>query len=98
MGWDDTELDWRIRKAFVDSNPLSDVAFPMVAMTQGLQVRRRLKEHFGEVEIPDLWLPYLCVSSDLTAGAYHLHRRSGRWRRRGRVARDRGSQPRRNAP
>ncbi len=80
MGWDDAELDWRIRKAFVDSNPLSDVAFPMVAMTRGLQVRHRLKEHFGEVEIPDLWLPYICVSSDLTAGAYHLHRR-GKLRR-----------------
>ena len=75
MGWSDQELDWRIRKAFVDSNPLSDIAFPLVAMTKGLQVRRRLKEHFGEAEIPDLWLPYLCVSSDLTSGSYHLHRR-----------------------
>ena len=75
MGWSDEELDWRIREAFVDSNPLADVAFPLVAMTKGDQVRKRLKEHFGEVEIPDLWLPYICVSSDLTAGAYHLHKR-----------------------
>ncbi len=75
MGWSDEELDWRIRKAFVDSNPLDDVAIPMVAMTKGGKVRERLHEHFGDVEIPDLWLPYICVSSDLTAGSYYLHRR-----------------------
>ena len=80
MGWDDAELDWRIRNAFVDSSPLGDATFPMVAMTKGGKVRERLKEHFGEVEIPDLWLPFFAVSSDLTAGAYHLHRR-GRLRR-----------------
>ncbi len=75
MGWSDEELDWRIRKAFVETSPLGDATFPMVAMTRGAKVRDRLVEHFGEVEIPDLWLPFFCVSSDLTAGEYHLHRR-----------------------
>ncbi len=75
MGWSDEELEWRIRKAFVESSPLGDAVFPMVAMTRGGKVRERLQEHFGEVEIPDLWLPYFCVSSDLTTGEYHLHRR-----------------------
>ena len=75
MGWSDEELDRRIRNAFVDSSPLGDATFPMVAMTKGEKVRHRLDHHFGEVEIPDLWLPYFCVSSDLTAGAYRLHRR-----------------------
>ena len=77
MGWSDEELDWRIRKAFVESSPLGDATFPMVAMTRGGKVKERLEEHFGEVEIPNLWLPYFCVSSDLTAGEYHLHRRGG---------------------
>ncbi|MFN3524423.1 MAG: patatin-like phospholipase family protein [Phenylobacterium sp.] len=75
MGWDDAELDHRIRKAFVDSSPLDDIAFPLLAMTQGLKVSERLAEHFGEVAISDLWLPFFCVSSNLTTGAYHLHRR-----------------------
>ena len=75
MGWDDAELEWRIRKAFVETNPLDDIALPLLAMTRGETVRRRLHEHFGDAEIPDLWLPYFAVSSDLTAGAYHLHRR-----------------------
>jgi NTE family protein len=75
MGWDDAELEMRIRKAFVTSSPLADIALPLIAMTHGAQVRQRLKEHFGEVQIADLWLPFFCVSSDLTAGTYHLHRR-----------------------
>ncbi|MDI1363925.1 MAG: patatin-like phospholipase family protein, partial [bacterium] len=75
MGWDDGEMEVRIRKAFVDSSPLDDIAFPMVAMTRGDKVKARLQEHFGDVQISDLWLPFFCVSSNLTSGAYHLHRR-----------------------
>lgn len=74
MGWDDGEMETRIRKAFVDTSPLDDIAFPLVAMTQGLKVKARLEEHFDDIEIADLWLPFFCVSSNLTSGAYHLHR------------------------
>jgi NTE family protein len=68
-------MDRRIHKAFVDSSPVSDIAFPLVAMTRGDHVRERLKEHFGGVHIADMPLPFFCVSSNLTTGAYHLHRR-----------------------
>ena len=74
MGWDDGELEMRIRKAFVDSSPLDDIAFPLIAMTRGEKVKARLAEHFGEVDISDLWLPFFAVSSNLTSGAYQLHR------------------------
>lgn len=80
MGWDDQEIDWRIRKAFVDSSPLDDIAFPMIAMTRGLKVEERLEEHFGDTQIADLWLPFFCVSSNLTVGTYQLHVRGQlRW-------------------
>lgn len=74
MGWDDVELDERLRKAFVVSSPLDDIAFPLLAMTRGQKVVERLEEHFGDIDIADLWLPFFCVSSNLTTGAYHLHR------------------------
>ena len=75
MGWDVDELDRRIRKAFVESSPLDDIAFPLIAMTHGHKVRERLAEHFGDRKIEDLWLPFFCISSNLTTGAYQLHRR-----------------------
>ena len=80
IGWDDEEINWRIRKAFVDSSPLDDIAFPMIAMTRGHKVEERLEEHFGEVQIADLWLPFFCVSSNLTLGTYQMHARGQlRW-------------------
>jgi NTE family protein len=75
MGWEDPELDRRIREAFVESSPLRDIALPLLAMTSGRVVTERLAHHFGETHIADLWLPFFCVSSNLTTGAYHPHRR-----------------------
>lgn len=74
MGWDGPEMDERIKDAFVNTSPLDDIAFPLLAMTRGEKVRERLAKHFGDVHIADLWLPFFCVSSNLTTGAYQVHR------------------------
>jgi len=74
MGWDDDEIDRRIRAAFVDSNPLGDWTLPVVAMVKGVRVNKRLKEHFGDAEISDLARPFFCVSTNLTDGSYRVHR------------------------
>ena len=74
MGWGSEELDRRIRDAFVESSPLSDIAFPLVAMTHGREVEQRLATHFGETQISDLWRPFACVSTDLTTGDAFTHR------------------------
>jgi NTE family protein len=75
MGWDDEEADRRIRDAFVDSSPLDDIALPLLAMTHGIKVGERLAHHFGDTHIGDLWLPFFCLSSNLTTGTYQMHRR-----------------------
>jgi NTE family protein len=80
MGWDNEELDRRIRAAFVDTSPLDDIALPILAMTRGHKVSERLMEHFGHAEIADLWLPFFCISANLTTGAYHVHRRGLVWK------------------
>jgi NTE family protein len=79
LGWDQAEMDHRIRDAFVNTSPLDDIAIPLLAMTRGDKVRDRLAQHFGDIQIADLWLPFFCVSSNLTTGATHVHR-SGRLR------------------
>jgi NTE family protein len=75
LEWSQEELDTRIRKAFVKSSPVSDMAVPIIALTGGKRVDERLKEHFGEVKIEDLWRPFYCVSSNITSGGYVVHRR-----------------------
>jgi NTE family protein len=75
MGWPDVEIEERIRAAFVTSSPLADIALPVIAMTKGRLVEDRLREHFGDTLIEDLWRPFFCVSSNLTHGAVHLHQK-----------------------
>ena len=74
MGWSDDEMELRIRKAFVESNPLGDYVLPVVALTRGRRVEDRLQEHFGETMIEDLTIPFFCVSTNLAAGAVRVHR------------------------
>lgn len=75
MGWTDAEIDERIRAAFVESSPVADIAFPMIAMARGSLVNARLAEHFGAVDVADLWTPFFCVSSNLTSGTHQVHQR-----------------------
>ncbi len=72
-GWSDDEIDRRIRKAFVESNPLSDYMLPVVSLVKGHKVDARLKEHFGDVLIEDLELPFFSVSTNLTQGTFRVH-------------------------
>ncbi|MDP1630352.1 MAG: patatin-like phospholipase family protein [Caulobacter sp.] len=75
MGWGEAEMDHRIRECFVDSSPLDDIAIPLIAMTLGEKVKGRLRDQFGSTKIADLWLPFFCISSNLTTGTYELHQR-----------------------
>jgi NTE family protein len=75
MGWSLGELEERLKDAFVTSSPLGDIAFPIVAMSRGAEVEARLLKHFGETLIRDLWRPFACVSTDLTAGGEYVHSR-----------------------
>lgn len=74
MGWDDEEIEHRIRKAFVESNPLGDYVLPVVALTRGRRVEERLAEHFGETLIEDLEVPFFAVSTNLASGSLRIHR------------------------
>ena len=74
MGWDDDEVELRIRKAFVESNPLGDYVLPVVSLVRGRRVEDRLQEHFGDTLIEDLGVPFFAVSSDLVSGKLRVHR------------------------
>ncbi len=75
MGWSQEELEARICKAFVDSDPLSDITFPLVAMTRANKVAELLKDAYGDVDLADLVRPFFAVSTNLTSGQILVHRR-----------------------
>ncbi|HWQ88118.1 patatin-like phospholipase family protein [Brevundimonas sp.] len=75
LGWTQEELEVRIRKAFVESDPLSDLAFPMLAMTRAHKVDRLLQDAYGDIDLADLVRPFFAVSTNLTSGKIEVHRR-----------------------
>lgn len=74
MDWSVEELTERVYVSFVKSNPLDDYTLPIVGLVRGRKVERRLHANFGKIDIADLWLPFFCVSSNLTLGKLHVHR------------------------
>jgi NTE family protein len=74
MGWGDDELRSRYRRGFVDTNPVNDYTFPLIALTRGRKVSRLLMREYGDVLIEDLRQPFFCVSANLTSGRVYEHR------------------------
>ncbi len=78
-GWDYREMVQRIRRSFVDTNPLNDYTLPFVSLVAGRKVGRLLRREFGAIAIEDLPLPFYCVSANLTSGQIAIHRRGELW-------------------
>jgi NTE family protein len=68
------------RRCFFDTNPLSDWTLPLVSLRAGRKVSKLLHESFGERDIEDLPVPFYAVSTNLTAGALHVHERGMLWK------------------
>ena len=74
MDWTIDEIETHTVASFVGRNPLDDYTLPFHALTRGAKVDAGLAERFGEARIEDLWRPFFCVSSNLTAGTAMVHR------------------------
>ena len=72
MGWSAAEM----RRAAIDSfTNLFDYTLPTTSLLRGRRITSKLERHFHGVDITDLWLPYFCVSTNLTRGAAEVHDR-----------------------
>lgn len=80
MEWSVEDLTERVRRSFVDTNPLNDYTLPLVSLVSGRKVTRLLKREFADLCIEDIPLPFFCVSSNLSSGQLALHRRGELWR------------------
>ncbi|MDP4024851.1 patatin-like phospholipase family protein [Methylobacterium sp. NEAU 140] len=74
LGMSVAEIRADTHAAFVGRNPLNDYTLPFHALTRGAKVDAGLAERYGDARIEDLWLPFFCVSSNLTTGRAMVHR------------------------
>jgi NTE family protein len=80
LEWPTEDLTSRMRRSFVETNPLNDYTLPFVSLVSGRKVTRLLKSEFAETRIEDAPITFFCVSSNLSSGQLALHRRGELWR------------------
>lgn len=54
---------------------LLDYTVPVVALIKGERIERNLARMFADIELRDLWLPFFCVSTNLTRSQVEVHDR-----------------------
>lgn len=59
---------------------ISDMTLPVVSWFTGGNFNRGIIEFFGTTCIEDLWLPYFCMTTDLTDSEEIAHRNGRLWR------------------
>lgn len=54
---------------------LLDYTVPVVSLLKAKRITANLNEVFGGLEVDDLWIPFYCVSTNLTRSRLEVHRR-----------------------
>jgi len=75
MGYDAQRLHDESRDVFM-SNPTPSNEYnwlPVFCLISGQKLESLLEHYFGDVQIEDLWLPFYCISSNLTNARMHIH-------------------------
>lgn len=58
----------------------SDKTLPLVSLMSGKRLHKALIEAYGDIQIEDLWLPFVCVSTNATQCTQKVHRTGSLWR------------------
>ena len=80
LGWDDERILQSCKRAFVDDKPLDDYTIPLFALLRGDKLGRTLQHYMGDPDIVDLWLPYFCMSTNISRGRPEAHHSGTLWR------------------
>jgi predicted acylesterase/phospholipase RssA/CRP-like cAMP-binding protein len=63
-----------------DNKNVFDYTLPLTSVAASKKVTKLCQRLFGDRMIEDLWIPFFCVSSNLTRGEPVVHRRGPMWR------------------
>jgi NTE family protein/lysophospholipid hydrolase len=78
-GWSPERILKMASEVFTDSSAVRDLDFPMVSILGGHKLDKILQSLFGDIDIADLWIPYFCISSNLSEGRMMVHDRGPLW-------------------
>ncbi|MGA8048178.1 MAG: cyclic nucleotide-binding domain-containing protein [Dermatophilaceae bacterium] len=64
---------------FHRARPMDGYTLPLFSLKGGERLSRALRNQCGDVQIEDLWIPFVAVSSNLTRRSVQLHTRGPAW-------------------
>jgi predicted acylesterase/phospholipase RssA len=72
IGWPSARARATLVDAFRD---LFDYTVPSVSLLRGERITRKMRAFVGDLDIADLWVPFFCMSTNLTTADAHVHDR-----------------------
>ncbi len=79
MGYSVSEIE-ELSAVFANKKALFDYTLPLVSLLRSAKLTRFCHKVYGETRIEDLWIPFFCVSSNLSDGNEVVHDRGPLWR------------------
>lgn len=78
LDWASAAMQTRTAEAF--HKCFNDYTFPFTSMVTGRKFNRAMQRLYGEAQIEDTWLPFFCITSNLTRAEITLHRTGSLWK------------------
>ncbi len=70
---------YKLSETFANAGALFDYTLPLVSLMKSRKLTHFCHEVYGTNRIEDLWIPYFCVSSNLSNGQEVVHQRGDLW-------------------
>jgi NTE family protein/lysophospholipid hydrolase len=74
MGWTPQRIVDTADDVWNRMRPHKEYTLPLLSVLRGRRSRQCAEMMYGDVRIEDLWVPFFCVSSDLTNASMFVHR------------------------
>jgi NTE family protein len=75
MGSHPDDVDRATHEIFVTNKAMRRYTWPRYSLLDHSHYDRQLAKYYAGVDIEDLWIPYFCVSTNLSSYDLHRHRR-----------------------
>jgi NTE family protein len=79
MGSDPDAVDRATHDIFVTNKAMRRYTWPRYSLIDHTHYDRQLANYYSGVDIEDLWIPYFCVSTNLSSYDLHRHRTGDLW-------------------
>jgi predicted acylesterase/phospholipase RssA len=74
MGWSPQRIEDVNRRVWIEIRPHRRLTLPFLSLVGSREAEACGRMMYGDLEIEDLWIPFFCVSSNLTTAEMVIHR------------------------